>query len=191
MIFTMVIQEPGCLQVYNWCHGCLSGDRHLKTRIQSRSPTEDPAWDNAGKLFTNFPLVCRQIYDETCLLLYTLNTFTFRSSEAMLLWIGCRIPIQMRKVKFLKVSAYYEQAYEERSDCVFTDRFPQLEVLYVDLWRKHGEFRGLTAAELRDNLDDRVKTLLKQEKTGLKIIITGYYLRESNTHPYIGPPRDV
>jgi hypothetical protein len=162
MIFTIAIQEPGCLQVYHWSHGFLSSDAYLKTRVQSRSPDKYAAWDNDGTLYTNLSSVCRQVYDQTQLLPYLLNTFTFRSSDTMLVWIGCRIPIQMEKVKFLKVPAYSERYYEEGSDKKFTDHFPQLEVLYVDLWRVHGELGDMTAPEFRENLDDRVKTLLKR-----------------------------
>ncbi|OCK81234.1 hypothetical protein K432DRAFT_425103 [Lepidopterella palustris CBS 459.81] len=44
---------------------------------------------------------CRQIYDETGLLYYQLNAFSFNSSSTMRRWVGCRLPVQKRALESL------------------------------------------------------------------------------------------
>jgi hypothetical protein len=92
----MVLQEP-CLLVQNWSCSTLSSDQYLTTYINPNQ--EDPhhdfgtAWEDTDSPYAVVSSVCRQVYYETCLLPYALNTFTFNSHQALTTWIDCRLPI--------------------------------------------------------------------------------------------------
>jgi hypothetical protein len=94
----------------------------------------------------------------------------------MRIWISCRLPIQLRQVKSLKTAPYSEHCYLRRSDCRFTDLFPHLDVLYVNLWNVRGyrDRDGWSAVQIEQDIQESTKVLLDKEKDGLKIVVTEY-----------------
>ena len=107
---------------------------------------------------------------------YALNSFGFTSMNALRIWTSSRLPIQSRQIKVLKTPIFFERAYFEQSSCRFTDLFPHLEVLYVDLWnaRFSSEMNGWSADQIEQDIQERTKVLLQRERSGLKIIVTEY-----------------
>jgi hypothetical protein len=192
MIFTMVLQGPGCLQVYHGTWDHVSGVWHLETQIRPESATENVAWDDIGSLYVTLSSVCRQVYNETSLLPYALNTFTFLSAEAMTLRISYRLPIQLEEVMALKVPKdFFLLSYEMTSSCTFTKWYSKLETLYLNLWLRHGDMSGWTADRFRNHLDDRKKELLKKEKDDLKIMITEDTFHENHGRSYVTAGRST
>ncbi|KAI4953754.1 hypothetical protein J4E91_002602 [Alternaria rosae] len=83
---------------------------------------------------------------------------------------------RLRQIKGLKTPPFSDRAYFKQSYCGFTDLFPHLEVLYVDLWnaRYSSERNGWSADQIEQDLQQRTKVLLQRERSGLNIVITEY-----------------
>ncbi|EDU50964.1 hypothetical protein A1F94_007232 [Pyrenophora tritici-repentis] len=176
MIFTFALQGPG-LQIYTGSDGCLSADAAvLKARI-CRGKLNNSLRSGDGVFsYTTLSPVCRQIYDETCLLPYALNSFWFYSTDAMQAWISKRLPAQLRQVKEVKVPAYFESRYEFEQGYKFTSYFPMLKVLYIDLWRGRmcNEIIGWSKVQIDEDLQARRRSLLAKERAGLELVVTNY-----------------
>ena len=171
----MVLQKP-CLQIRDFVVHTPTADIILRTQICYGGLNKALVEDKEAESYPLLSLVCRQMYDETCLLPYALNSFGFTSMNALRIWTSSRLPIQSRQIKVLKTPISFERAYFEQSSCRFTDLFPHLEVLYVDLWnaRFSCEMNGWSADQIEQDVQERTKVLLQRERSGLKIVVTGY-----------------
>lgn len=94
------------------------------------------------------PRVSRQVYAETAILPYSLNTFKFTGHVnkrvgkhrglgycAMDCWLDHRIPAQIKAIASLVVDDQYFYRYSEGRRPAFKNRFPALQTLIVDLAR--------------------------------------------------------
>ncbi|KAH6878826.1 hypothetical protein BKA58DRAFT_378042 [Alternaria rosae] len=116
------------------------------------------------------------MYDETCLLPYTCNSFGFTSMSALRTWTSSRLLIHLRQIKVLKTPPVFDRAYFKQSYYRFTDLFPHLEVFYVDLWnaRYSSEMNGWATDQIEQDIQQRTKVLLQRERSGLMIVVTDY-----------------
>jgi len=171
----MVLQKP-CLRIHDRVVHSLTADFILRSKVCYGGLNKALVKDKEAGSYPLLPLVCRQMYDETCLLPYALNSFAFTSMSALRIWTSSRLPIQLRQIKVLKTPIFSERAYFEQSSCRYTDLFPHLEVLYVDLWnaRMSSEMNGWSADQIEQDLKERTKVLLQRERSGLKIVVTEY-----------------
>ena len=171
----MVLQEP-CLQVEDFLVHDLTADVILRTNICHGQLNKALVSDDEAGSYRALSLVCRQMYDETCLLPYALNSFGFTSHTAMRTWTSSRLLIQLQQIKVLKIPMFCELRYLNQPSWRFTDIFPHLQVLHVDLWnaRDIPEMSGWSAEQIEQDLQDRTKVLLQKERSGLQIVVTEY-----------------
>lgn len=175
MIFTMILQKS-CLQTRERAVHNFTADVILRSKICHGELNKALVTDDEAGSYRVLSLVCKQMYDETCLLPYALNSFGFTSMSALRTWTSSRLPIQLRQIKVLKTPPFSDRAYFKQSYCRFTDLFPHLEVLYVDLWnaRYSSEMNGWSADQIEQDLQQRTKVLLQRERSGLIIVVTEY-----------------
>jgi hypothetical protein len=102
-----------------------------------------------------FPLVCRQIHDETATLFYELNTFNFCSKKCICSFSKFRTPAQVGAIRSIEYCAEHERCFDPALN--FSSVFPKLKKLY------------LPACEKR-HFDAVVEHLRRREKNDLLII---------------------
>jgi len=176
MIFIFALQGPG-LQIYTEYNRCLVADKAvLKAKICHGQFKNSLRSGDGISSYSTLSLVCRQIYSETYLLPYSLNSFWFYSTDAMQRWISHRLPAQLRQIKEVKAPAYFEGIYESEYGYKFTNHFPMLQVLYIDLWRRRmcNEIIGWSKVQIDEDLQARMRSLLAKERAGLEVVITDY-----------------
>jgi hypothetical protein len=84
--------------------------------------------------------VCRQLYDETCLLPYALNTFSPITLKRMDAWLSIRLPVQCNAIVSFKVAESMVEDY-------WFDRTILLAVCFQisdDCMSTYGRYRDVT-----------------------------------------------
>jgi hypothetical protein len=94
----------------------------------------------------------------------------------MRIWTSSLLSIQLQQTRTLKDRYFAEHFYLGNHNCKLIERFPHLELLYLDLRsiRKTEEINGWSADRTEKGLRDINKVLLDKEKVGLKVVATKY-----------------
>ncbi|KAF2132508.1 hypothetical protein P153DRAFT_308829 [Dothidotthia symphoricarpi CBS 119687] len=94
--------------------------------------------DNAIIWNTNYSLfhVCRQVYSETCLLAYKLNTFIVSDDLGLSMWVHMRKQAQLDAIRTVRVSScVLNTGWGPWED--FVDMFSRLETLVLECHDRH------------------------------------------------------
>jgi hypothetical protein len=109
-----------------------------------------------GKPYYVLSKVCRQLYDEMCLLPYALNTFSPTTINRMDAWLSLRLPVQCDVIVSFKVAEAMVDDYWLDRNYTFGSMLPNLKRLYIDLWqlpRRHAEPLVQVIAGLKSHLE--------------------------------------
>lgn len=106
----------------------------LRSSCSDIPPTRSQTWSE-GRPTSLLPVVCRQLYEETSGLLYALNTFAFTDGLSMRVWISCRTPTQRQQIRSLKLPSSTAGYYKSPHNVSLVAIFPQLQTIYIDIWR--------------------------------------------------------
>ena len=183
IIYTMALQE-GCIEIASQSVSLMSFNTILRAYRYSSSPDEPTGIRYQGS-YTSFASVCRQMYSETCLLPYTLNTFCFDSHKAMQTWMSCRLAVQRHAITSFKPPTAMIREYIKKQSSTFKKWLPKLKTLYLDLWAPiETRARTMMDEDITSWIEQRKQELEKREGPGVVIIVTKYnisrYFRRLN-----------
>jgi hypothetical protein len=129
-----------------------------------------------GKPYCILSTVCRQLYDETCLLPYALNTFSPITLKRMDAWLSLRLPVQCNAIVSFKVTEAMVEDYWFDRHYTFSSMSPNIRRLYVDLWplpRRHAQpLAPCTDTQLAEIITGLESHLEQKEDPGVSIIAT-------------------
>ncbi|KAJ4296249.1 beta transducin [Kalmusia sp. IMI 367209] len=129
-VITIKVTKTFDIDAFTISHKLCSTSRQRGKRTRDSAA---PPWQ--------LPLVCRQLYAETALLPYSLNSFRFVDRNDLVkatgkykgphynvldLWFEKRRPAQVKAIQFLHVPARYLRKYIERKRPSFQKRFPNI-----------------------------------------------------------------
>lgn len=149
----------------------------LRSACSSKSPkrSHGQIWQS-DKPCILFPIVCRQIYEETHALLYTLNTFSFTTDTVMSSWISGRSLAQRQQVRSIKVPSNKSDYYRKTDASQLTLIFPNLQTIYIDLWdivRRDG-LHYATKKKVKAMVEAETKRAAQWEGQSVRFICTSY-----------------
>lgn len=128
----------------------------------------------SGAPYILLTLVCRQVYHETCLLPYSLNTFSFERT-AFWMWNSNRLPVQRNVIRTLDLPLNPDHLYERQNTFELRSIFPALEKVYVDVTMMFSPAKTVAFGSLeafKSTVLEKEKSLAKMEKGKVKFVIT-------------------
>ncbi|KAF2847628.1 hypothetical protein T440DRAFT_557310 [Plenodomus tracheiphilus IPT5] len=112
--------------------------------------------------------VCRQIYEETSLLPYALNTFKPVSRKALNTWVSRRLNVQLACVRSIAFCEYIIKEYWASEQYAFKHTLPALKELHLDAWNfLHAVHEVLRCCWCE--LDDELEAMLYVEMIQRKL----------------------
>lgn len=101
---------------------CLETDKENQAMEKYKQQGENPVLPNPHKscLFANKDLslgllrVCRQVYDESALLFYATNAFTFDHSLDLIAFLDYLMPAQRKAIKSLRVKCAFNSKFRSK-----------------------------------------------------------------------------
>ncbi|KAF2270746.1 hypothetical protein CC78DRAFT_596414 [Lojkania enalia] len=127
--------------------------------------------------------VCRQLYDETTILPYTLNTFTFHDLYDVDLWIRKTLPCQLETIKSVGICASWAWSdalnyYDLDSQLI--SKLPGLRKLKISI----NQFAWILHCLSRPQLEDSDLGLRQAEKNLERMIKASYKNLEISLEMY-------